>query len=103
MGRLIDAEKLILHLKDYALQESPSENESAEERRTSEMVLSVILNCIEAVAEQPTAYDVEKVVEQLRCDTNCPNCSEHCADAFVCGAEDVTKQAIEIVRKGGAE
>ena len=31
--RLIDADKLILHLNDYALQESPSNVESAEDRK----------------------------------------------------------------------
>lgn len=33
--RLIDADKLILHLNDYALQESPSNVESAEDRKIS--------------------------------------------------------------------
>lgn len=53
---MIDADKLILHLNDYALQEAPFKGESAD-------TYNVIKQCIEAVEEQPTAYDVDKVVE----------------------------------------
>lgn len=49
------------------------------------------------------AYDVEKVVMNLRCDTNCSNCSPCCADAIICGFDECLKQAIEIVRNGGVE
>ena len=52
--RLIDAEKLILHLNDYALTEAPDERESADERRISKAVYNAILNCIKAVEEQMT-------------------------------------------------
>ena len=48
--RLIDADKLILHLNDYAL---------------SADTYNAIKQCIEAVEEQPTAYDVDKVVKKL--------------------------------------
>lgn len=63
--RLIDADKLILHLNDYALQESPSNVESAEDRKISREVYFAIQNCMKAVDEQPTVFDVDKVVEQL--------------------------------------
>lgn len=56
--RLVDADKLILHLNDYALQEAPFRGESAD-------VYNAIKQCIEAVEEQPTAYDVDKVVKEL--------------------------------------
>lgn len=56
--RLIDADKLILHLNDYALQEAPFRGESAD-------TYNAIKQCIEAVEEQPTAYDVDKVVKKL--------------------------------------
>lgn len=49
--RLIDADKLILHLNDYAL---------------SADTYNAIKQCIEAVEEQPKAYDVDKVVKQLK-------------------------------------
>lgn len=63
--RLIDADKSILHLNDYALQECPSNVESAEDRKISREVYFAIQNCMKAVEKQPTAFDVDKVVEQL--------------------------------------
>ena len=56
--RLIDADKLILYLNDYALQASPFRGERAE-------AYNAIKQCIEAVEEQPTDYDIDKVVEEL--------------------------------------
>ena len=56
--RLIDADKLILYLNDYALQTAPFRGERAE-------AYNAIKQCIEAVEEQPTAYDIDKVVEEL--------------------------------------
>lgn len=35
--RLIDADKLVLHLNNYALQEAPSDTECAGERRISNL------------------------------------------------------------------
>lgn len=58
--RLIDADKLMLYLNNYALQESPSNAESAEDRKISRVVYSAIQNCMKAVEEQPTAFDVAK-------------------------------------------
>ena len=63
--RLIDADKLILHLNDYALLESPSNVESAEDRKISRAVYSAIQNCMKTVEEQPTAYDVNKVTDEI--------------------------------------
>lgn len=56
--KLIDADKLILHLNDYALQEAPFRGESAD-------AYNAIKQCIEAVEAQPTAYDVDKVICSL--------------------------------------
>ena len=63
--RLIDADKLILHLNDYALQESPSNVESAEDRKISREVYFAIQNCMKAVEEQPTAFDVDKISKEI--------------------------------------
>lgn len=60
--RLIDADKLILHLNDFMLQQSPIDIQDIESIKVS----AVIKDCIKAVDEQPTAYDVDKVVEQLK-------------------------------------
>ena len=59
--RLIDADKLILHLNDFMLQQSPIDTQDIESIKVSE----VIKDCIKAVDEQPTAYDVDKVVHEI--------------------------------------
>ena len=59
--RLINADKLILHLNDFMLQQSPIDIQDIESIHVS----AVIQDCIKAVEEQPTAYDVDKVVEEL--------------------------------------
>lgn len=55
--RLIDADELILHLNDFMLQQSPIDIQDIESIHVS----AVIQDCINAVEEQPTAYDVDKV------------------------------------------
>ena len=65
MSDLISRSKLIMRLSDYALQESPNDNESTGEQRISKMIYDAIQNCISCVEEQPTAYSVDKVVEEL--------------------------------------
>ena len=65
MSDLISRSKLIMSLSDYALQESPNDNESTGEQRISKMIYDAIQNCISCVEEQPTAYDIDKVVEEL--------------------------------------
>ena len=63
MSRLIDADKLILHLNDQALQEAPfGYNDS----KCQKEIYETIQECMKAVEEQPTAFDVEKVVRELR-------------------------------------
>lgn len=58
--RLIDADDLIAYLNDYARQETSYSGEDNAD------IHDVIQECIEAVEEQPTAYDVDKVVERLK-------------------------------------
>lgn len=59
MGRLIDADKLILHLNDWAL----SVAEIAPGVRPIEY--KIVMDCIKAVEQQPTAFDTGKVLEQI--------------------------------------
>lgn len=89
--RLIDADKLILHLNDYALQEAPFRGESAD-------VYDAIENCIKAIEEQPTAYDMEKVVEKLENQSK-----EYNSGVRLHGKSEemLTDDAIEIVKVGG--
>lgn len=97
--RLIDADKLILHLNDYALQKSPSDVESAGDRKVSRAVYKAITDCIRAVDEQPTVFDLDKVMEQLE---------DRSALARPVGWSKayeiiMLKDAIEIVKGGGVE
>lgn len=106
--RLIDADKLILHLNDYALQESPSNVESAEDRKISRAAYSAIQNCMKAVEEQPAAFDVDKVVEQLEglkmryflTIANTGDTDKDCAYENIANTID---KAVEIVKGGGVE
>lgn len=59
-----------MRLSDYALQESPNDNESTGEQRISKMIYDAIQNCISCVEEQMTAYSVDKVVEELETKEN---------------------------------
>lgn len=98
--RLIDADKLILHLNDYALQKSPSDVESAGDRtvvKVSRAVYKAITDCIRAVDEQPTAFDLDKVMEQLE------NRSALARPVGWSKAYEIImlKDAIEIVKGGG--
>lgn len=90
MGRLIDADKLMLHLNDYALQEAPfGRNDSKNQKE----IYETIKECMKAVEEQPIAFDVDNIVsnlEQLKLDGDMSE--EHAID-----------MAIEIVKRGGLD
>ena len=105
MGRLIDADKLMLHLNDYALQEAPfGRNDSKNQKE--------IYETIKAVEEQPTAFDVDNIVsnlEQLKLDGACNNedCV-YCKYLNECWDGDMSEEhaidmAIEIVKRGGLD
>ena len=106
--RLIDADKLILHLNDYALQESPSDVESAGDRKVSRAVYKAITDCIRAVDEQPTAFDLDKVVEQLkqlkmRYFLTIANTGDADKDCDYKNIANTIDRAIEIIKGGGVE
>lgn len=92
--RLIDADKLILHLNDYALGEAPDGRESAGERRISKVAYNAIQDCIEAVDEQPTAYNPNAVVKELR------NYVIEFEVFGICSEYVELSHAIEIVKRG---
>lgn len=97
--RLIDADKLILRLNDYALQKSPINVESAEGRKISREVYFAIRNCMKAVGEQPTAFDVDEVVQQLEMLIE-DKCSELGDDWYTA---ECLNEAVDIVKGGGTE
>ena len=59
MGRLIDADELKKSIAKWLKPSSPDESEMV---AVDDIAVSVIME----IEEQPTAYDVDKVVEQLR-------------------------------------
>lgn len=97
--RLIDADKLILRLNDYALQKSPINVESAEGRKISREVYFTIRNCMKAVGEQPTAFDVDEVVQQLEMLIE-DKCSESGDDWYTA---QCLNEAVDIVKGGGVD
>ena len=94
MGRLIDADKLMLHLNDYALQEAPfGRNDSKNQKE----IYETIKECMKAVEEQPTAFDVDN-------NEDCVYCKylNECWDGDM-SEEHAIDMAIEIVKRGGLD
>lgn len=56
--RLIDADRLLVHLNDCALSVS-SGGGGLKDQMIAKVEYDAIQNCMKAVEEQPTAYDVE--------------------------------------------
>nr|DAJ42870.1 MAG TPA: hypothetical protein [Caudoviricetes sp.] len=99
MGRLIDADKL-----KADLEKAISKNE--------DMDCLDFLRIASVIDKQPTAYDPDKVVEQLEeiktgANTNCKrDCSDYDWSTGACQGlceEYLKKRAIEIVKAGGAD
>ena len=92
MGRLIDADKLLETLQDL---EPHCENKDYEYGMLNTMnyYMPKIIN------DEPTAYDVDKVVEQLESLSNAE------ADYYYTSSNDVIDRddAIEIVKCGGTK
>ena len=88
MGRLIDADKL--------LEETRRDRDYARKNGFLDMYYERQV-LIDRIKEQPTAYDQEKVVEQLESLRNAE------ADYYYAGSNDVIdrEDAIEIVKGGG--
>ena len=105
--RLIDADKLVLHLNDYALQEAPFGRNDGKNQKE---IYETIKECMKAVEKQPTAFDVENVVsKQLKLDGACNNedCV-YCKYLNECWDGDMSEEhaidmAIEIVKRGGLD
>lgn len=89
--RLIDADNLIEAMKKI---ETEYENEMACPSWWSALV---------AISEQPTAYDIDKVAEELKRIREKKTCNkEKCDTKEICRI-CVVDDAIEIVKRGGKE
>ena len=101
MSDLISRSELIMHLSDYALQESPNDNESTDEQRISKMIYDAIQNCISCVEEQPTAYSIDEVVRELEIEIKTANNTYNSFNMDVdLGRVFGLERAIEIVKQG---
>ena len=93
MSRLIDADKLIDYFY-YGQDDKPIIDGYADRK------------IIEIIKEQPTAYDIEKVVAELeelkaRYETLCRMCSNIPVVNYDLGRYEGVFKAIEIVKRGG--
>ena len=95
MSRLIDADKLIEEMSTWYWDK---EKQKASEEDVSPMDLFTHL-AITTVQEQPTAFDVDKVVEQLEILIE-DKCSESGDDWYTA---QCLNEAVDIVRGGGVE
>lgn len=105
MGRLIDADKLILHLNNYALQEAPFGRNDGKNQKE---IYDTIQECMKAVEEQPTAFDVENVVKELgelkmRYYLTIANTGDADKDCAYLNTANAIDEAIEIVKRGGRD
>lgn len=98
MGRLIDADKLILHLNDYALQEAPFGHNDGEHQKE---IYETIQECIKAVEEQPTVFDMDSVINELNKGKFIE--SETVLSDIHQGYNAGLCRAIDIVKKGGRD
>lgn len=88
--RLIDADKLLTYLKDISIGAIPINGDGSRDE------FNTWLKCMEVVKNQPTAYDVDKVVEQL--ESLEPFHIDGYGDVMV-NCDDV----IELVKEGGTD
>lgn len=94
MGRLIDADALIARTYE-------AEKNVAKSSDMAKMVMDTIRN---EVNNQPTAYDVEKVVEELKALHKSYNCTDNeFQRGAKAGAHYILNRALALVRNGGKE
>ena len=68
-----------------------------EHMRTAKDFREIIINIIPTIENQPTAYDVDKVVEELEKLADASN--DHMYESYFDGKEDGIREAIEIVKQ----
>lgn len=78
--RLIDADKLRACLENYAMGESPSNVESADDRKISKIVYKALMDCVEIADRQPTVKmkdsqdDIANIIYGTLDHMYCDNC-----------------------------
>ena len=92
--RLIDADKLCMHLADLQLSNAPDERDSEEVQRVMKSNYDCLELLIKMLNKQPTAYDVDKVVEELK------TTKSTVLDMMGVARDSAIDRAIEIVKAG---
>lgn len=87
MSRLIDADELIKYIKIWEIGTSISSDQK---------------EFIDCVSKQPTAFDLDKVVEQLKTKKTRTAALQKASEYFE-GETDAFEVAIKIVKGGGVE
>lgn len=62
--RPIDADKVVMHLNDYALQISPTGYETGSKKEKAEAAYETVQNCIKAIEEAQTVFDVNDAMKK---------------------------------------
>lgn len=101
MSRLIDADLLMRKCEKWLKPKAPDEDEMVS-------VADIAVSTLMEIEEQPTAFDVEKVVRELRdlkmryylTIANTGDADKDCAYLNIANAID---KAIEIVKRGGVD
>lgn len=97
--RLIDADELIKRMEKW-MTKACGRGQTVEERVASDIAVSV---CME-IEETPTAFDKEKVLEELKKHADIAFETDDAYGSEVAFGEwSAYKQAEEIVKKGGVE
>lgn len=98
MSRLIDADKLIQEMSEWYWDK---EKQKAAENDASPMDLFTHL-AITTVQEQPTAFDVDKIIEQLEAKkTRAATLHKKYISEYFEGETNAFEFAIKIVKGGG--
>nr|DAZ38664.1 MAG TPA: hypothetical protein [Caudoviricetes sp.] len=90
MSRLIDADLLKRNIAKWLKPLKPDETETIE-------LADVLKSVVEEIDEQPTAFDVDEVVQQLEILIE-DKCSESGDDWYTA---ECLNEAVEIVKSGG--
>ena len=98
--RLIDADKWCMHLADLQLSNTPDERDSEDVQKEMKSNYEFIGFLIKLIEKQPTAYDVDKVVEQLEAIKHTRFEVERKSNKTWNNAIDI---AIDVVIAGGAD
>lgn len=100
MRRLIDADLLMRKCEKWLKPKAPDEDEMVS-------LTNIAVSMLMEIVEQPTAFDVEKVIEKLQVLSDKTDDDIAVCEADTCqyydGYGDGLDRAIEIIKRGGRD